>query len=398
MRGLIGRGHPGATRPGRLGAAMPGDRRTPAASCFDSATRAAAIVLADQVGYRAAAAEIGCAESTLRAWRHRASAKDAARPNRDTESSPTGIAEPADLLILADEARLDAATARQRMHEAMESGRAQDARALGQLVREATDRANGLEAEGRHEREHRLRLEQGQAQLRRDELRLMERLWRLGIEGLGIPWSEQIGAALSVVLRAFTSAPREDGNVHVRMSELAAELAPARAAVHAALLRHLDRDEGSSESSGTSVPLRPPKDDLDALDQDVVREIEQARRGDSDPHELRAGPPQNRGGGSPQNPVAVSPSEAPAEAGLPADVSSAEAATAPPSDGLPGWEELPAEWRRRYSLNPDLGRYEFGNHLRRQERQREEDRRLPRRPSPHQLFRHPGLEGGPGSL
>src|SRR5439155_18326817 len=143
---------------------MAGARRTPAGASFDAATRGHALVLADEIGYKAAAAQIGCSPSSIRSWRHRAAVRDgAAGPSRSPgpasgllspspgrQGDRTGhgheardtLAEaaqagPADLHRLADEARHDAATARQRMHEALQAGHAQNARALGQLQREA---------------------------------------------------------------------------------------------------------------------------------------------------------------------------------------------------------------------------------------------------------------------
>jgi hypothetical protein len=85
--------------------------------------------------------------------------------------------------------------------------------------------------------------------------------------------------------------------------------------------------------------------------------------------------------------VAVSDSHDPPE--LPSD----------PSEPMPAWDDLPAEWKSRFELRRDLGRREYAQALKRERREEQERANAPRRSRPDLLFRHPGLSrSGDGGL
>jgi hypothetical protein len=65
-------------------------------------------------------------------------------------------------------------------------------------------------------------------------------------------------------------------------------------------------------------------------------------------------------------------------------------------DELPSWDSLPPEWKSRYSLQRDLGRYEYTQALKREqvEHKMPGPRGVVGRFSADRLG-HPGLRGGP---
>src|SRR5262249_54014536 len=148
---------------------------------------AAALERAEKVGDRQAAVEFGIDMALLRKWRQRA--KDA--PPLPPADAGGELAAPDDLDALAAEARGAAAKARRRMHQALDAGRAADARALGQLMKDLTDRASRLTGDAHLEREHRQRIDAGDREQRREQVRIVRLLWRALVEQvLGAPWTQ----------------------------------------------------------------------------------------------------------------------------------------------------------------------------------------------------------------
>jgi hypothetical protein len=61
-----------------------------------------------------------------------------------------------------------------------------------------------------------------------------------------------------------------------------------------------------------------------------------------------------------------------------------------PDDGLPSWESLPPEWKKRHVSNPTLARHEYSMALKRGENDRRRSG-MPTRRSRHVIPRHPGV-------
>ncbi len=379
---------------------MPGDRRTLVRESFDAASRAAALDLAAKVGDKRAAAEIGCAEATLRSWRSRAkAAANGPMTERNGTAPADGQEGDADELTMrAETARQDEAEAQGRVRELMTEGRASDARALSQVVKDRSEQASRLEADARAAREHRLRVAKAETALADGMVKTYRTIVRLFVLATGLGWSHAHEALADALLGAFANAERDEhGRVQVAFPE--PETTEAREAIDRAL-RHRYAAEANEatdsppQAAETSDPGNDLEEDeqttaaidhaieavLNGEDEQTATEIEGLLNSgddgqataeateDVDPRRLPGSSDLARGTGAHMD-VAVSPSRA-------------------KPDELPPWYALPEAWKKKYALNPALGRWEYAQALKRERREREEPRR---RISSHPDFRHPGL-------
>jgi hypothetical protein len=347
---------------------MSGNRRTPVEKAIDPAKRAHALDLAEKVGDIAAAGEIGCSPATIRSWRFRAKAAsstpwgDAAQRDNRAEDGDRA----ADLQREADEAGDAARRNVTRSEQAAEKGEARAAREYSQTARDHEQRRHALAAEARAAREHELRLRQAEHAIALADAELFLRLARMFFESVGVGWQPAHEALLEALLAAFVDGWRDDdGKLQIKTPT--AEVEAARDAIDAVFRRRyigrshkqpldeIDRDDHADEIA--------PADD--AYDESAVVQPIRADYGETT---ISSGAP-------PLDP----------------DVAVAEQDATPAPDDLPPWDSLPEDWRRRYALQPTLGRYEFKNELRRRERDRQEAQAArPRRAPAAPTFRHPG--------
>jgi hypothetical protein len=220
------------------------------APIFDAATRAAALLRAEECGDRVAASEIGCSPATIRSWRLRAKAGLA-----HTEA-PAELADPDELLRKARAARSAEARALRRVDELLAASRAHDARSASTVARDHQFRAQQLEGQARLQREHTARLAEARARLSHHEARLFEKLARVCLTALGIGWGTAQQALLDAVLHAFATAePDDEGRVTIKVPE--SEAAAARRAV-ARLYRREPPKPKAEARPDPPRPIAPP--------------------------------------------------------------------------------------------------------------------------------------------
>jgi hypothetical protein len=338
---------------------MPGDRRTPVRESFDAASRTAALKLAEKIGDKAAAKEIGCQPATIRSWRSRA------KPQTLTVAEHDGSDADA-LAARAAVARQDGDDAQAKVRDLMTEGRASDARALSQVVKDRSEQASRLEADARATREHELRVKAAETALRDEHIRLFQLAVRTFVRALGLGWGRAHDDLVWALLRALANAERDEhGKVVVGLPE--PETSDARAAIDRVLVK---------------------REEPDAEDGDEPDEPESEHDGEADA--IREDYPETSEG--PRAPVEKS-AVAIADSTPAPDV----LASAPEPDDLPAWDDLPADWKQRFALRRDLGRYEFAQELERERHADEQRTHQPRRPSRADAldFTHPGLKRRP---
>jgi hypothetical protein len=211
---------------------------------------------------------------------------------------------------------------------------------------------------------------------------------RLFVLATGLGWSPAHEALADALLNGFANAERDEhGRVQVTFPE--PERTKAREAIDGALRRRYAAEQAAEASEASEPPpvveASDPDDDLEdeqmtaTMQAEIEREIaavlgEPAGQIEDDSTrencQLSSDPPR---GPRSDSAVAVSPSRAEPE--------------------LPSWEALPQDWKARYAIRRDLGRYEYARALKQEQREREEQPR--RRQSRHTGFHHPGLiQGG----
>jgi hypothetical protein len=85
------------------------------------------------------------------------------------------------------------------------------------------------------------------------------------------------------------------------------------------------------------------------------------------------------------------------EATAGATVADFSAADSPPPDDLspddlPAWEDLPADWKSRFGLNPSLGRWEYAQSVKREQKRKRRVAAAPRSSQRERYdFRHPAM-------
>jgi hypothetical protein len=311
-----------------------GKRATP----VDPGTRRRAVERAAEVGSAQAAQEFGIAVATIRSWRRRLKAEPA---TTDDVSGAEG------LRLKAEETRAMSVRALEQADRLLGRGLASEGRNAATTAAILGDRAGEMERAARDEEVHVHRLAGAEAEL------------------------------IAGAIEAFADA------LGVNM----AEDAPARK-VWAALLRQVSQT--SRDASGP-VELEAPEREVeqvrselrervrrelrDGLLEEVRRQVERERL------ERPALPPPS------DEEHVVEPMAAPVQK-IVTPPEDAEVVDAEPDP----WDELPADWKAKYRLDPALGVYEWENACRREAQQTP----APRRPSRFgpDRFNHPAL-GGP---
>ena len=329
---------------------MPGDRRTSVRESFDAASRTAALKLAEKIGDAAAARQIGCQPATIRSWRSRA------KPQTPTIAEHDGDADT--LEARAATARQDEADAQAKVRDLMAEGRASDARALSQVVKDRSDQASRLEADARATREHELRVKTAETALSDEHIRLFQLAGRTFVKALGLGWSRAHDDLVWALMRALANAERdENGKVVIALPE--PETSAAREAIDRMLVK---REESDAEDEDEPDE---PEAESEGIREDYL-ETSEAPRGTVE-----------------KSAVAV------------ADFTPAPDVLAPEPEGdLPAWDDLPADWRQRFALRRELGRFEYAQVLDRERRENESRAHAARRPSRADAydFTHPGLQ------
>ena len=312
-----------------------------------------------------AAAEVGCRPATIRSWRLRAKGRPSP-PMTGPGASEAGVARRGDLMSRADDARREEADTLALIRDRRASD-PNGARALSQVAKDAGDRAARLEGDARLQREHELRLQAEGQTISDNQIRLLGVLGRTFVSACGFGWGPEQEALFWACLRALNEAERLDART-VRILRPEPESAEARRAI-GLLPAHDDPKPVAAPTTAAEIEAEVAAEVADLLG--VEPETLAPEPVEPDPQGFLA-PRSGAGAPGVEGAVAVSP-----------------------VGDLPAFDELPADWQRRYRLRPDLGRSEYVNHLRR-ERRAEQERsdgvltRAGRQPS----FRHPGLSGG----
>jgi len=233
-----------------VGSSVPGDRRTAVSRSFDSATRAAAVARAEQVGDAKAASEIGCRRSTIRSWRMRSKADRLPAP----ASTEGKVGDAGRLRDQARQAR-DAERRALRRVDDLLANDANAARAASAVARDHATRASALEADARVAAEHDLRVATARAKLSATEAGLFDRICQVFFAAVGVGWTTATQDLLDAILASFATAEIIDGHATITIPQTEAKT--VRDAITATVARQI-RPEIESEIRSEPEPPSPP--------------------------------------------------------------------------------------------------------------------------------------------
>ena len=242
----------------------------------------AALALAEETNDATACEQFGMNKNTLRGERLRRKRKSARVPRELPDDRPSGDQQ-GGLWKLHDEAHDEERRARASVESCRKAGAASDARAFAIVAREASTRRRQLADEARAEREHRLRVEAAEAKLSVQQVRFIQDIYRLALEGLGFGWSSAHADYIVGCYRALRDGePVENGDRRFTFPE--PETVTVRAAIQAILTRQDEAEQREVEERGARSASSPGGDDDHGLDIEAIKaEVEAESRAETDP-------------------------------------------------------------------------------------------------------------------
>jgi hypothetical protein len=295
-------------------------------------------------------------------------AKQAGTPGGRAKQPPAAPAGPDDadqveaLSLRAKESRAAEKRALRKVEAFLTSGLANEARAASSVARDHAARATQLEQQAHAEAEHRARMAEAEARLEAGQAAIFGHAVKLFVGALGLDWNEASDDLLSACLKAITEGKRTEGGTWAV---------------------DLPTEAGAAARESIEAAWRSELADEHRLSQEAVEP-----GADPDPAEPQGSPDLAADAGARASDSLVADS---AIERLPAPDDLGDF----PEPNLPAWDDLPADWQRRFSLHRHLGCVEYQRHLRREQRQAELGTVTgPRRSSRWPSFRHPGLQAG----
>jgi hypothetical protein len=332
----------------------------------DPATRAHILKRAETIGDQLAAQEAGVSPSSLRSWRHRARVREA-RASVTTPGYVEHGASVADLRSRAAAARAAERRALAKCDRLLADGEAPAAKSASQIASDAAARAVSLERAAREVEAHDARMAEQHHRLSDRQAKVFDLAVLSFFDAIGLRWPGEIEAVMVLISRSQTVELNDRGKLDVTIAPA------AKAAARAVFLEEARRLLGETA---------PETDEqMEARIDREVRELGVEHGIDF--------PTEREQPADPELPADPEPEPEPVAEIPPEPIEQTE-----PRLEIPAWDELPDDWRAKYSLRPDLGRWEYAQHLRREKRRREEPG-LPTRPSKHAIPTHPLLGPSP---